>query len=129
MTTVVLPTLPIPADESWKEVPNALVPAVVMGMPLVELRALMVEAGLLDTELIVVSFNPVYVGCANWAPWPTIQMIKASVMSQADAIYEQKHKCPASMIPRQNVQRLHEIFRPDGGAAYSKRNDSCYPPE
>ena len=76
MTTVVLPTLPIPADNSWTQHPNEMVPAIVMGQSLVDLRRLMAEAGLLDTVLIPVNFNPCFLGGAQWAPWPTIQIIK-----------------------------------------------------
>ena len=118
---IVLPQLLVPNCEYshrlFKELPGAMILGGLFGQQFFEFCKLlsfpltspirkMRKEG--PVELIDVGFHPL-IGIPNWAPWPTIQLVKCGVMEKAEQWYESRANFPISKITFDNFQRSQQL--------------------
>jgi hypothetical protein len=112
---IVLPNIPWPHDDRWRVIfsgpMQSIVPSL-FGPELIELRRKMtphIRRSMFggSGELVDVGFHPI-VGGSNWAPFPTIQLIKSRVFDLAENWYEKTTGNPVSKIVDDNFIKFME---------------------
>jgi hypothetical protein len=100
------------------------------GPSLLEFRVLMTSPHQIRTSahkkgvLVDVAFHPAITN-SNWAPWPTIQLVKIDVMEASERWYEKKHGCPVSKIVMDNNSNFLDLTFADQQRLLKERQE-CY---